>query len=148
MWGKNKDDNDYTCLEIGESQTIIYELYIDIALLNYGLSQFVFLKDTSNVPCKKLSETFGNFSKQFYKVKGEERRTAKYRDIAVNYDELIIYEYCFESTEKSESKEARTIQESHMALEYRAIYWNFTRNNKIQYDALVDYHNKHSQDKI
>ena len=88
MWGKKHSDDDYTCLEVGESQTIIYELYIDISLLNYGLSQFVFLKDTSNVPCRKLSEKFGNFSKQFYKVNEEERRTAKYRDIAVNYDNL------------------------------------------------------------
>lgn len=122
MWGKKRENDDYTCLEVGQNQEIINELNENISYITKELMN----NNEENVYPSKRTIIFPGFSRIIKRKNNEKARQSKYRQIAEEFDEIKIFE---DLSVKDKEKEERMIEEGKIACMYLAVYW-FPFGNK------------------
>lgn len=114
MFGRLNADDEYICLEVGQSNNIYEELKYDIDCL---------LQDYSNVELKRsytARRLFMEFSKQFVVCECDLIRTrAKYRIISTSFVDIKILLIAQEN-----DKDDREKIELEFAVDKKAIFWN------------------------
>lgn len=117
VYGKTEENVGYICLEVGQTGNIKDELERDFKLITKGCCK-------EGVKVRRFRE----WSKSFFKRKGEKRYPAKWRDVANSY-KILCVKYVSGSDEWGLQR--RIEEEINVAIYLHAIYF-YPDNTKRQ----------------